>query len=168
MSIAVFDHELQQSVEPGTPSAEARLATIRAATDAGFRCTVLVMPVLPYLTDSVAHLDRAFGMIAEAGAVSAVYSALHLRPGVKDWFFLWLEREYPELVGRYRELYRAGAYAPKEYRRWLSGRIRPIVRKYGLDRARLDPMTGTVRGNASLLAAELAPSAAATLQPTLF
>ncbi len=168
MSIAVFDHELQQSVEPGTPSTEARLATIRAATDAGFRCTVLVMPVLPYLTDSIAHLDRAFGMIAEAGAVSAVYSGLHLRPGVKEWFFLWLEREHPELVGRYRELYRSGAYAPKEYRRWLSGRIKPIARRYGLDRARLDPMTGTVRGNASLLAAELAPSAAAGLQPTLF
>jgi hypothetical protein len=29
-------------------------------------------------------------------------------------------------------------------------------------------MTGTVRGNASLLAAELAPTAAAALQPTLF
>jgi DNA repair photolyase len=179
MSIAVFDHELQQSIEPGTPSTEARLATIRAATDAGFRCTVLVMPVLPYLTDSIAHLERAFGMIAEAGAVSAVYSGLHLRPGVKEWFFLWLEREHPELVGRYRELYRSGAYAPKEYRRWLAGRIRPIARRYGLDRAPLDPMTGTVRGNASvsasarsqssaLLAAELAASAAAGLQPTLF
>ena len=174
MSIAVFDHELQQSVEPGTPSTEARLATIRAATDAGFRCTVLVMPVLPYLTDSIAHLDRAFGMIAESGAVSTVYSALHLRPGVKEWFFLWLEREHPELVGRYRELYRSGAYAPKEYRRWLAGRVKPILRRHGLDRTRLDPTTGTVRGNASgrtnnaLLAAELAPTVAASLQPTLF
>ena len=31
MSIAIYDHELQQSIEPGTPSTDARLATIRAA-----------------------------------------------------------------------------------------------------------------------------------------
>jgi len=82
-------------------------------------------------------------------------------------------------VGRYRELYRAGAYAPKEYRRWLSGRIAPIARRHGLDRTRMSPMTAALRGSNSasskgaesshaLLAAELAPSAAAGLQPTLF
>ena len=81
MSIAVYDDELQQSVEPGTPSTAARLATVKAVRDAGLPCAVFLMPVLPYLTDSIAHLDRALGMIAGAGATSVVYSALHLRPG---------------------------------------------------------------------------------------
>lgn len=36
MSIAVFDDALQRTLEPGTPSAAARLETVRAATDAGF------------------------------------------------------------------------------------------------------------------------------------
>ena len=35
MSIAIYDHELQQSVEPGTPSAKARLATVTAVREAG-------------------------------------------------------------------------------------------------------------------------------------
>jgi hypothetical protein len=35
MSIAVFDDALQRLVEPGTPSAAARLDTVRAATEAG-------------------------------------------------------------------------------------------------------------------------------------
>ena len=41
MSIAIADHELQQSVEPGTPSTRARLNTIAAAREAGipFRAT---------------------------------------------------------------------------------------------------------------------------------
>ena len=51
MSIAVFDHELQQSIEPGTPSTEARLATVRAIREAGFDCTVLVMPILVGVAD---------------------------------------------------------------------------------------------------------------------
>src|SRR5699024_2379678 len=59
MSIAVFDDELQKSIEPGTPTTAARLATVRAAADAGFRVTVFVMPIMPWLTDSDAQLDDA-------------------------------------------------------------------------------------------------------------
>ncbi|MFC5503527.1 Rv2578c family radical SAM protein [Lysinimonas soli] len=172
MSIAVYDDELQQSVEPGTPSTAARLATVRAAHEAGLACAVFVMPILPFLTDTIAHLDRAFGMIAEAGAASVVYSALHLRPGAREWYLAWLAREHPELVGRYADMYRAGSYAPQEYRRWLAGRVRPLLRRHGLDRpTRLDRSTGVVRARGvgdGLIAAELSPAAAAAVQPTLF
>lgn len=149
MSIAIFDHDLQQSVEPGTPTAEARLATVRAATDAGLPCAVFLMPVLPHLTDSVAQLDRALGMIAEAGATSLAYSALHLRPGAREWYAAWLAREHPDLVSRYRDMYGGGSYAPKEYRTWLAARIKPLLRKHGLDRPpHLDPATGVPRAGA--------------------
>jgi DNA repair photolyase len=134
MSIAVFDDALQKSVEPGTPSAQARLDTVRAATDAGFRVTVFLMPILPHLTDSVAALDDALRRIREAGAARVVYGALHLRPGVKPWFFAWLEREHPHLVSSYRGLYPGVATsAPKAYRSWLAKRVRPLLRAHRLD-----------------------------------
>jgi DNA repair photolyase len=98
MSVAVFDDELQRLVEPGTPSAAARLATVRAATDAGFRVTVFLMPILPHLTDSIPSLDHALAQIRDAGAVRVVFGALHLRPGAKQWFLQWIAREHPELV----------------------------------------------------------------------
>ncbi|WP_438354942.1 Rv2578c family radical SAM protein [Microbacterium sp. CJ88] len=134
MSIAVFDDALQQRIEPGTPSAEARLATVRAATEAGFRVTVFLMPILPHLTDSVAAIDDALARIKAAGAVRVVYGALHLRPGAKQWFLQWLEREHPELVSSYRGLYPgASAYAPKPYRSWLAKRVHPLLRVHRLD-----------------------------------
>ena len=134
MSIAVFDDELQQQLEPGTPSTAARLATVRAATDAGFDVSVFVMPVLPYLTDTTAHLTEALAAIRTAGASRVTYGALHLRSGAREWFFEWLEREHPELVRRYRFMYGSGASAPKDYRRWLSAKITPIIRRHGLER----------------------------------
>jgi DNA repair photolyase len=148
MSIAIYDDELQSSIEPGTPSAEARLRTVTAARDAGFDCSVFLMPVLPWLTDTTAHLDDALRRIAAAGATSVLYSALFLKPGVKPWFMHWLERTHPELVPRYRELYAGGAYAPKAYRQWLANRIRPLIRAHGLDEGREDPATGGVRSSA--------------------
>ena len=56
MSIAVYDDELQQSLEPGTPTTAARLATVTAVREAGLDCTVFMMPILPHLTDSTEHL----------------------------------------------------------------------------------------------------------------
>ncbi|MFZ4893580.1 Rv2578c family radical SAM protein [Plantibacter sp. Mn2098] len=148
MSIAIFDDELQHSVEPGTPTATARLATVTAAREHGFDVSVLMMPILPYLTDTSAHLDHALERIAKAGATSVLFSALHLKGGVKPWFMHWLAGAHPELVEKYEDLYRTGTYAPKEYRKWLAARIRPLIRAHGMERGREDPATGGVRSSA--------------------
>ncbi|MCT2359142.1 Rv2578c family radical SAM protein [Brevibacterium casei] len=132
MSIAVHDDTLQQAIEPGTPTTTARLATVRAAADLGFRVTVFIMPVLPKLTDSREHLDAALRAISETGAHRVVYGALHLRPGAREWFFEWLGREHPELLPRYRRMYANSPYASKEYRTWLRARIDPLIDRYGL------------------------------------
>lgn len=133
MSIAIYDDALQHSVEPGTPSTTARLDTVRALSDAGFRVSVFLMPILPHLTDSVAAVDTALRRIKEAGAAHVVYGSLHLRPGVKWWFLQWLQREHPELMSSYRGLYPgAAAEAPKPYRKWLAARVRPLIRAHGL------------------------------------
>jgi DNA repair photolyase len=134
MSIAVFDDELQHLIEPGTPSASARLQTVRAAADAGFRVTVFLMPIIPHLTDSTAAIDHALTRIKEAGAIRVVYGALHLRPGAKQWFMQWLEQRHPELVPSYRGMYPGvTANAPKAYRAWLAQRVRPLLRSHRLD-----------------------------------
>ncbi len=144
MSIAVYDDELQQQVEPGTPTTAARLATVRAIRDAGLECSVFLMPVLPFITDTRAHLDQAIGRAADAGASSVMYSALHLRPGVKPWWAAWLQRTRPDLVARYRSMYLDNTYAPADYRRWLADRVRPILAAHGLGLGRVDPTTGSM------------------------
>ncbi len=133
MSIAIGDESLRRRLEPGAPSFDARLATIRAAANAGLRPCVFLMPILPHLTDSVEILDDTLGRIADAGASRVVFGALHLKPGVKEWFWEWLERERPDLSPAYRGLYPGrSAIAPKGYRKWLSARVRPLLRRHRL------------------------------------
>jgi len=149
MSIAIYDDELQQSIEPGTPSTRARLATVTAVREAGLDCSVFLMPILPYLTDTKAHLDDALRQIKAAGASTVLYTALHLRPGVKTWFFRWLESAHPELVEQYgRMYYGTNSYAPKEYRKWLAARIQPLIRAHGLQRGIEDAASGGIRSSA--------------------
>ncbi len=164
MSIAVFDDELQAAVEPGTPSTEARLATVRQAVERGFRVTVFLMPIMPWLTDSPEQLEHAVERIAASGATRVVFGALHLRPGAKEWFLAWIAREHPELEAGYRRFYDRSSSAPAAYRRQLGARLRPLLRRHGLD-PRDDEDQPEVRRAARVAAAEtLAPSP----QPTLF
>ncbi|WP_066521861.1 Rv2578c family radical SAM protein [Curtobacterium ammoniigenes] len=161
LSIAIYDEALQELTEPGTPSTEARLATVAAVRAAGLDCSVFLMPVLPYLTDTREHLRSAIERVAAAGATSLLHSALFLKPGVKEWFMAWLQRTNPDLVPRYRSMYAGGAYAPTAYRSWLRDRVHPILREFGLPVGRTDPATG------SLLVGH-APARRSLEQPSLF
>lgn len=141
VSLAVGDPDLHKDVEPGTPSPQARLGLIAAIRDAGLDCHVMVAPVLPYLTDSVDHLDGLLRQIASAGATGVTVFGLHLRGSTRGWFMSWLARAHPQLVGPYRELYRRGAHLPPRYRDELRTRAAPLIAKYGLggEHRRPDP-----------------------------
>jgi DNA repair photolyase len=132
VSVGVQDEHLQPLLEPGTPSPRARLDLVRAIRTAGLPCGVLMAPVLPWLTDGEAQLEQAIARIAAAGATGLSVIPLHLRPGAREWFMAWLARERPALAGRYRRLYRRGAYVPAEYRDWLNARVLPLLEQHGL------------------------------------
>ncbi|HVE96269.1 MAG TPA: Rv2578c family radical SAM protein [Pseudonocardiaceae bacterium] len=132
VSVGFVDETLWRQVEPGTPAPRARLSVCRTLTDAGIGCGVLMAPILPYLTDSPSQLEATVWAIATAGARSVTPLVLHLRPGAREWYLAWLEREYPELMPRYQELYRNGAYAPEAYQRSISTRVAQLARRYGV------------------------------------
>jgi DNA repair photolyase len=155
VSVGFVDEALWRAVEPGTPSPRRRLEVVRQLTDAGFPVSVLMAPILPGLTDDRAAIEAAVGAIVAAGAVRLTPLVLHLRPGARQWYGRWLARERPELVARYRELYRRGAYAPRAYQQEVTARVRMAARRHGLP----DPDPGahrvsgagapTVRGDAA-------------------
>jgi DNA repair photolyase len=132
VSVALLDRVVHATLEPGTPPPAARLDLVRRITDAGLPCGVMVAPVIPLLTDSTEALDALLARIAAAGATGAGVMALHLRPGTREWFLAWMEREHPELVERYAQLYRRGAYVEQAYRRALAARVAPLLRRHGL------------------------------------
>ncbi len=132
ISLALVDPALAEAIEPGTPAPRARLALITRLREAGLPCGVMAMPILPWLTDDDDSLDRLFGALAAAGATGVTAGPLHLRPGSREWFMQWLAAHHAHLVPKYEKLYRGGSYASKEYREWLTGRIRIARKTHGL------------------------------------
>jgi DNA repair photolyase len=132
VSIAILDPDLQQSLEPGSPTTPARLELVSAIADAGFRCHVMLAPALPVLTDSTPALSDLLAAIARAGAASATVLPLTMRPGAREWFFGWLRRNRADLLAHYAGLYSNRTNAPKSYRADLAARVAPLLAAHGL------------------------------------
>ena len=132
VSLALIDPVLQATLEPGTPSPQARLGLIRKITGAGLPCGVFIAPVLPYLNDSTEQLTELVEAIVDAGATGISGIALHLRPGAKEWFLQWLSSYRPDLVPRYEVLYGSGANLRASMRHDVSDRIRRICSSLGI------------------------------------
>ena len=141
MSIGFVDEQLWRTVEAGTPSPARRLDAVRTLADAGLGCSVLMAPILPYLTDSPEQLRATVEAIAGAGAKSVTPLLLHLRPGAREWYATWLKAHHPDLVSRYRALYRRGSYLPA----WYSDRVTGAVHEYAAACGLVRPERGAAR-----------------------
>lgn len=132
VSVGFTDPELWRTVEPGTPAPERRLDVVRTLGEHGIGCGVLMAPVIPFLSDQPAQLRATVRAIAAAGATSVTPLVLHLRPGAREWFMAWLNREHPYLVRRYERLYADGSYAPKWYQRRITRQVHELAQEYGI------------------------------------
>ena len=114
-SIGTLDEATWKATEPGTPHPRQRLEAVRKIAQAGIRCSVLVAPVIPGMSDAPEQVEEVVQACLDAGATNASPIALHLRPGVRDHFMGWLRTNRADLVPMYEQLYPANGrgYLPK-------------------------------------------------------
>ena len=148
LTITAADDALAQRIEPGVCPSSARFAALAALSGAGIFCGVLLMPVLPFIEDSLTNVLAIVRMAKQAGA-RFVYPAFGMtnRPGQREWYYRKLEELFPGqgLAERYRRQYgdayscissRAGelwrAFRAKCDELGLMYDMRDIVRAYTL------------------------------------
>ena len=123
MSMPTVDREIWRRTEPGTPPPAQRLRALERLVAAGVHAGVLMAPLLPGLSAAPAQVERAVRAAADHGARFLGANVLHLGPHVREEFFGFLAREYPDLVEGYRRLY-PGKYAAGAYRTRVEERVR--------------------------------------------
>ena len=124
LSIPTLDEKAWRATEPHTPSPRARLEAVAELNRAGIPTGILIAPLMPGINDSLEQIERLLDLAGEAGATSIGGVALHLRGEVRQVFMDWMRSERPDLVPRYEDLYKRGAYAPLQERRRLSRLVR--------------------------------------------
>lgn len=124
LSIPTLDEKAWRETEPHTPSPRARLEAVAELNRAGIPTGVLIAPLMPGINDAPQQIEPLLDAASAAGASSIGGVALHLRGEVREVFMGWLSTKRPDLVERYKELYRRGAYAPQRERERLAGLVR--------------------------------------------
>ncbi len=127
-----LDEKLARLLEPRAPRPALRLEAVRRLREAGLCAGVLPNPIMPGITDGERQLDRLARAARDAGALSFGGGPLFLMPSAQRIFFPFLEKEFPRLAARYRELYAHSAYLGRAYKEMLRDRVERIRDRYGL------------------------------------
>jgi DNA repair photolyase len=129
LSIPTLEEKAWRQTEPHTPHPRKRIEAIAELRRAGIPVGVLIAPLIPGVNDAPGQVEALAAEVGEAGAESIAGIGLHLRGEVRDIWFDWLRQYRPDLIPRYEELYRRGAYMPGEEREKLSRRARARARR---------------------------------------
>jgi DNA repair photolyase len=112
-SVPTLDPDILARTEPGTAPPRQRLRALSALVAAGIEASVGMAPILPGLSDRPELLADVVKAARDAGATSIWTNVLYLRPGTREHFLGHLATDWPDLVPRYKRLYRDRAYLGK-------------------------------------------------------
>jgi DNA repair photolyase len=147
VSVTSLDPALARSMEPRAATPSKRIATIRAAAEAGLPVTVMSAPIIPGLTCH--ELEAILEAAHEAGATRAGMTLVRLPYEIKDLFQEWLTAHAPDRAARVLSLIRQcrdGRLNDPEFGSRMAGsgpvaeaisaRFRLAVKRLGLDAPR--------------------------------
>jgi DNA repair photolyase len=130
-SLITLNRRLQRVLEPRAPRPELRLRAISTLSAAGIRCNILMMPMIPGLTDGAAAVENVIAAARRHGAADVHSRTLFLKPSAARRFLPFIEGHFPELAERMKKQYGSSTYGPRAYDRELASLVERIKRKYG-------------------------------------
>ena len=142
-SVPTLDHEIWRRTEPGTSPPRQRLRALSRLVEAGIDARVGMAPILPGLSDRPDLIAEVVREARAAGATGIWANLLYLRPGTREHFLSAIERDWPELLPRYEQLYRGNAYLPRRETDPVREHVRSLSRSHGVRdrrRVRLEPV----------------------------
>lgn len=132
-SVPTVDEDVWRHTEPGTPPPRQRLRALSLLVAAGITAGVGMAPILPGISDAPAQLEATAAAAAEAGAAFLWGNLVYLKPGTREHFYRFLDREYPSLRLQYDRLF-VGPYAPAGIKTALQDQVRRLGDRYGVGR----------------------------------
>jgi DNA repair photolyase len=94
ISITSLDESIRMKMEPRTATAKNRLHTVQKLAEHNIPVGVMVAPLIPSLN----HMETPaiIKATADHGAITAGYTVVRLNGAVKDIFYDWLHKNFPD------------------------------------------------------------------------
>lgn len=129
ISASVIDERIRSKIEPNASPTIERLAMLKEITNRGIDTGVLMMPIIPFLTDNIENLDAIFRFAKNNGARNIIPAIIHLRGETKKCFYEHIQSLFPDLLQKITPLFK-GAYVDKNYAEKFQRNIMQLRKKY--------------------------------------
>ncbi|MHA1541055.1 MAG: radical SAM protein [Alphaproteobacteria bacterium] len=131
ISVSALDETKRKLIEPNSAPTIERLKMLREFQKIGCKTAVLLMPIIPYISDDLENLEEIFRLTKLYNFDSITTHPLHLRGNTKNVFYKFLSENFPELLQKYKELF-VGDKVPSLYKLSLQKKINFLKKKYQL------------------------------------
>jgi DNA repair photolyase len=106
-TITSADDKLAGIIEPNAPSTSKRFEAIRILSENDIYCGITLMPILPFINDTLENITAIAEKAKESGASYIMpFMGLTLREGSREYFYSCIERDFPGLKNKYESIYR--------------------------------------------------------------
>jgi len=133
-SFSTLDEKLAKQIEPGAPSPQKRLETLKFFSDNGFLCGVNAMPLLPYISDTEEEIEKIVAAAKQYSANYILIAGLTLfgndERDSKQLVFRFVRNNYPDLLEKYEKMYESVYYTSWQYQQELKKRSDALCEKY--------------------------------------
>ncbi len=139
MSLTTLDEAKARLIDPGAPSPRKRMDALAQLSAAGIKTRLFIMPVLPGITDQPDDLEQLVKAAAEIGVSSVSADSLRIARGSEEYFYEFIEKNFPELRPRYNRLYACGqrTMISDAYKEALRNKMAELRTTYGFPEKRL-------------------------------
>jgi DNA repair photolyase len=129
ITVTTLRPRLARALEPRAPRPDLRLDAVKQLRESGLDVGVSASPVLPGINDG--ELEAVAKAARESGAQWFYSGVLFLMPSSAKQFLPFIQKRFPKLAKQYEQWYAKNGYAPEEYRKKISERVRKIREKFG-------------------------------------
>jgi DNA repair photolyase len=143
VTITTLRPRLARLLEPRAPRPDLRLAAVTQLREAGLNVGVSASPMIPGITEG--ELEPLAAASKKAGALWFFSNVLFLMPSSAKVFLPFIHEKFPRLAKQYEEWYAKNGYAPEEYRKKMSERVRRVREKFGFMSRPLDAGRAAIR-----------------------
>jgi DNA repair photolyase len=132
-TITTADDDLSKKLEPGAPPSSSRFAAMRSLADAGILTGMTMMPILPFIEDTVENVTQLVKMARDAGAVYILpWFGMSLRSGSRDYYYEKLDQHFPGVKQKYIQQFGGRYECNSPHWRKLDDVFQKRVYKYGI------------------------------------
>jgi len=103
-TVITTDDKLAAIIEPGAPPPSQRLKAIIELSKAGIYTGITMMPLLPFITDTVENVKDIVLKAKDSGAKYIIpVFGMSIRTGQREYFYQKLDEHFPGLKAKYQK-----------------------------------------------------------------